>query len=101
MRLLILLLAACSVGEVAPLDAVVRDPMFDAVIAPLVVRCLPCHHGDPMNEQPTLTSFAALQPQYKVKPGATNALVTKGDHHGIAFFSAADAATVAAWIDGL
>jgi hypothetical protein len=53
-----------------------------------------------------LTSFAALGATYKAKPGASNILVTKGNatagnHEGITYFTPAEQATVAAWIDSL
>jgi hypothetical protein len=76
---------------------------FNAIIAPLVTRCTGCHGG---GQSPTLTSFSALEPKYKVKPGASNILVIKGDatngqHHGIQYFSATEKTTVANWIDSL
>jgi hypothetical protein len=68
------------------------------MIAPLVTECTGCHGT---GEPPNLTSFAALQPKYKLKPGNTNVLVTKGDHQNITYFTAGEKTTVAAWIDSL
>ena len=104
---LLVLLAACSVGEV-PLgggggvdSGVGGDPnetSFNATIKPLVTACLSCHSA---GQAPLLTSFAALGPAYKVKPGASNILVLKGVHQAQPYFDANQQATVAAWIDGL
>lgn len=108
-----MLLGACSVGEV-PLGGGNPDggtdsgggtgaQTFDQMIKPLVApRCTNCHSG---NQKPNLTSFAALEAQYKMKPGTGNLLVTKAgdgaDHHGTPYFSAADKTTVANWIQSL
>jgi len=67
------------------------------MIKPLVTECIGCHGA----QAPTLTSFMALGPAYKVKPGAANILVTKGDHQGTTYFTPAEKTTVAAWIDSL
>ncbi len=108
-----LALAACSVGQV---DGYMGGggpdgggggggggQSFSTTIAPLVTRCVGCHSGVQM---PNLSSFSALGALYKQKPGASNILVTKGTptagkHEGIDYLSAADQATVAAWIDSL
>ena len=107
---------ACSVGEV-PIEGGTPDAAgggdgggggggggqsFTAMIAPLVTECTACHGGVP----PTLTSFQDLQPKYKMKPGASNVLVTKGDatagmHQGLPYFTAAEKMTVAMWIESL
>lgn len=77
---------------------------FTSMITPLVnPRCTGCHGGV---TPPNLTSFAALQDKYKMKPGMGNILVIKGDatagaHEGITYFSATDKTTVATWIDSL
>jgi hypothetical protein len=109
---------ACSVGEV-PIEGGTPDggggggdggggggggQSFNAMIAPLVTNCTVCHAATP----PVLSSFAALDAKYKVKPGATNVLVTKMDgmpagtlHYGVAYFTPAEKMTVAMWIDSL
>ena len=100
------LLAACSVGEVpigggGGVDGGGGDPnaaSFDSQIKPLVTECLACHSGV---QQPTLTSFATLEPKYKTKPGNANIFVVKGDHQSTLYFTPAEQATVTAWIDGL
>lgn len=105
---LLALLAACSVGEVT--DGGVDSGMdmnngtgggqsFNMIIKPLVdPKCTGCHSaGTP----PTLSSFSALQPKYKMKPGASNVLVTKGNHAGVIYFDATQQKTVADWIDSL
>ncbi len=104
-------LGACSVGEVDTGTNGLTDgggggggeASFMTTIQPLVTACLGCHSA---GQPPNLSSFAALGPTYKVKPGASNVLVTKGDasgglHQGAAYFSPTDQATVAAWIDSL
>lgn len=71
---------------------------FTQMIAPIVSRCTGCHSS---GTQPTLSSYSALEAKYKVGPGASNVLVTKGDHAGITYFTAAEKTTVANWIDTL
>lgn len=106
---LLAMLAACSVGEV-PIEGgpdagsnmnngTGGGQSFNAIITPLVnPKCTGCHSaGTP----PTLSSFSALQPAYKTKPGASNILVTKGDHAGITYFDADQKKAVADWIDSL
>ena len=109
---LVLVLGACDVGEYgtsaapgstspdasAPPGSGANETSFDAMIKPLVTSCLSCHSG---GQQPTLTSYSALQAKFKAKPGSTNPLVTKGDHAGIVYFNATDKEKVRAWIDGL
>lgn len=99
--------AGCDVGEVGDEDGdgsgsgngMGGGQSFNAMIQPLVTGCVGCHGG---STAPNLTSFSALEPKYKMKPGASNILVTKGVHQGIpAYFSAADATKVANWIDSL
>jgi uncharacterized membrane protein len=99
-------ISACTVGEVAS-----GNPdgggsgtgggggqSFNAMIAPLVTRCTGCHSsGTP----PNLSSFSMLQAKYKMKPGASNVLATKGDHQSITYLTTQERATVAAWIDSL
>ena len=116
------LLGACDVGEVpvggggagsglaggkgdngndgpdAGLGGQTPQQSFTSVVAPLVARCTGCHSGA---QSPNLTSFDALEPQYKAKPGASNILTTKGDHEGIIFLTPTERMTVASWIDGL
>ena len=108
---LLVLLGACSVGEVpvggGPDGGSGMDmnngtgggQSFNAMIKPLVdPKCTGCHSaGTP----PTLSSFSALQPKYKMKPGSSNILVTKGDHAGITYFTDAQKKTVSDWIDSL
>jgi mono/diheme cytochrome c family protein len=96
-------LSACTVGEVPSPDGGGGGgggggQSFNAMIAPLVTTCTGCHGGA---TAPNLSSFAALQPKYKMKPGSTNILATKGDHQAITYLNAAQVATVVAWIDSL
>ena len=107
---LLVSLAACGVGEVpdgntpdAPPSNPAGEMSFMTMIQPLVGGCTACHGG---TTAPNLTSFAALEPKYKMKPGMTNVLVTKGDttqgmHYGIAYFNTTQQGTVAMWIDSL
>jgi hypothetical protein len=109
---LLVLFSACSVGEVpgegsGTPDAPAAGPnqlSFNAMIKPLVANCLGCHStGQP----PNLTSFDTLEAKFKVKPGNTNILVTKGhatnNQHpvGIPYFTPDQKTTVTTWIDGL
>lgn len=103
---LFILLGACSVGEVptggggidAPAGGGGAEASFNAQVMPLLTRCVGCHSGV---QQPTLTSYTALQAKYKTKPGTTNIFVTKGDHQGTTYFTPADKTTVTNWIDSL
>lgn len=106
--------AGCDVGEV-PLNGdggggtVDADgagaASFQAQIAPLVTACVAgtaCH----TIQAPFLDNYSRLAAKYKVKPGAMNILVTKGDatgglHSGAPYFTDPEKATVAAWIDSL
>ena len=108
-------LVGCSVGEV-PVGGDVTTPdaamqnnnnnnnnaageaSFNSTVKPLVTSCVSCHQG---NQAPNLTSFTALEAKYKMKPGNTNVLVTKGNHAGIQYLGAADKMTVQNWIDSL
>ena len=103
--------AGCSVGEYGETTTMAPDAMmttnnnaageasFNSTIKPLTMpTCVSCHSG---GTAPNLTSFAALQPKYKTKPGMTNILVTKGDHSGIAYFNGTDKTAVQNWIDSL
>ena len=117
----LLALGACDVGEVpvgggAQVDAGGGGgdgggggggggQSFTAMIVPLVTECatVACHGGV---QPPILTSFDALAAKYKTKPGSSNILVTKGaltggSHSGLPYFTTAEQATVAAWIDSL
>jgi hypothetical protein len=104
----------CGVGEV-PIEGgetdggntVDGEASFNEQIMPLVTAkgCVTptCHGGV---QQPSLSTFSALQPRYYTKPGSGNILVTKGNltggvHQAVPYFDAAEQATVAAWIDGL
>jgi hypothetical protein len=72
---------------------------FTTTMTPLVMpRCTSCHGTQ---QAPNLTSYADLQPTYKMKPGNTNRLVTKGDHAGIQYFNATEKTTVENWINNL
>jgi hypothetical protein len=115
--LLLVLLTACSVGEV-PDGTTTPDAKtggdggggtgggqtFNTMIKPLVDgRCTSCHAG---GTAPNLSSFMMLEPKYKMKPGASNILVTEGNltsgqHHGIPYFNATEQTTVKNWIDSL
>lgn len=105
---MVLWLGACGVGEV-PIgggggpDGGGGTPSqtFEARIKPLVMtmhNCLSCHST---TQGPILTSYEALAAKYKTKPGTANILVTKGDHQGTPYFTAAEKMTVASWIDSL
>jgi hypothetical protein len=109
---LFIFMGACGVGEV-PAGGGSGTPdaagggsgaaSFTSQISPLVTRCIGCHSA---TQGPTLTSFDALQAKYKMKPGASNIFVTKGDatagmHQGVAYFSAIEKTSVAGWIDSL
>lgn len=105
---LLVLLAACGVGEV-PIETpdAAPDPneaSFRSTVEPLIAECKACHVGT----QPILTSFSTLIDKYKMAPGAMNVLVTKdnldntpGMHQGIAYFTPDEETAIAAWIDGL
>ena len=111
----LLTVSACSVGEV-PIEGGGPDgggnpdgeASFNQQMMPLINAkgCTvgaTCHGGI---QQPSLSSFSALQPRYYTKPGTSNILVTKGSltagvHQAIPYFDAAEQATVAAWIDSL
>ncbi|HWO19733.1 MAG TPA: hypothetical protein VNO30_13200 [Kofleriaceae bacterium] len=98
------LLTACSVGSVdgpgtpdaAPSG---NELSFTTTMKPVVMRCVGCHGNG--GSQPNLTSYSTLMAKYTAKPGNTNVLVTKGDHAGIVYFSAADKTTVENWINSL
>lgn len=105
----LLLLGACSVGEV-PIGGGGPDAggagalAFEMTIKPMMSECVGCHVGQP----PNLTSFDALQAKYKTGPGAMNILVTKGDisvpvgqHQGLPYLTDAEEQMVAMWIDSL
>jgi hypothetical protein len=109
---LFMLLGACGVGEVPIGGGGTPDAAgggggggqsFNAMITPLVTRCIGCHSA---TQGPTLTSFDALQAKYKVKPGESNILVTKADatagsHQGIQYPAATEKTAVAGWINSL
>lgn len=79
-------------------------PTFTSMITPLVSpRCTACHGGA---TEPNLADYTKLMAKYKVKPGAMNVLVTKGDatanmHYGAPYFTAAEKTTVGNWIDSI
>ena len=105
-------LCACSSDAAEP-DAPMSDgsgsgvdgtQTFNAMIRPLVVGCVGCHSSG--SNEPNLTSYLALGAKYKVKPGATNVLVTKADssngiHFGYAYLDIDGKRIVARWIDSL
>jgi hypothetical protein len=79
---------------------------FNMIIKPLVTECVGCHGLG--QTQPTLISFQDLQAKYKQKPGLDNILVKKGDisvpvgvHQNQPYFTEAEEATVAQWIESL
>lgn len=77
---------------------------FNKMIRPLVTICVTCHSAG--TNEPNLTSYLALGAKYRVKPGATNVLVTKGDasngnHYGYPYFDLDAKKIVAKWIDSL
>lgn len=74
------------------------EASFDTMVAPRVQSCLGCHSG---STAPNLSTYALLQPKYKMKPGSSNILVTKGDHQGITYLNATDRAAVESWINSL
>ena len=119
------MVAACSVGEV-PIEGgetpdgggdPAAEASFNAQVMPLITAkgCLvggTCH-APPSLQQPTLTAFSDLQARFKVKPSASNPLITKEGtlgapdangnkiHQGVIYFGGADLTTVANWIDSL
>jgi hypothetical protein len=106
---LLVLLSACTVGEV-PLNEggstdAGPDPnetSFNTTVKPLLMTCTACHAATP----PKLGSYATLEAKYKMKPGNTNVFVTKADttngvHQGLPYFNADQKMTVARWIDEL
>jgi hypothetical protein len=77
---------------------------FNQMIRPLVTLCVTCHSAG--TNEPNLTSYLALGARYRVKPGATNILVTKADasggvHYGYPYFDFDQKKVVAKWIDSL
>jgi hypothetical protein len=103
-------LGGCSVGEV-PIGGTGVDggtdgaQSFNAIVKPLVGRCavVGCHAG---TQVPNLSDYSKLDARYKMKPGSTNILVTKGSltggmHSAMPYLSSAEQAKVAMWIDSL
>lgn len=108
--LLVAVLGACSGGDGMSPDAMPDAPPVDGtetfrtMIRPLVAICVGCHASG--STEPNLTSYLALGAKYKVKPGATNILVTKanatnGVHYGYPYLDVDGKQTVARWIDSL
>ncbi len=102
-----LALAGCDVGEVGDGDGdgsgsgngMGGGQSFNAMIAPLVTGCTGCHGGA---TPPNLSSFSALESKYKMKPGSSNVLVTKGVHASLtAYFTDPQKTTISNWIDSL
>lgn len=107
--LLAALLGGCEVGEYGTSDnpsmvdggggsSSGPEASFNAMVKPRVATCVSCHAGA---QPPSLGSYSALESKYKMKPGSSNILVTKGDHQGITYFSATDKATIESWINSL
>jgi cytochrome c551/c552 len=107
---LFLLLGACSVGEV-PIggggpDAggmLASKAVFDATIKPIVNQkgCIPCHSA---GQPPNFNSYDTLDAKYKTGPSTGNKLLTEAAdgalHNGVTYFTTAEKATVASWLDG-
>lgn len=104
--LLAAVLGGCEVGEYGTSTTPTVDAAgggdgeasFNSMVKPRVQTCLGCHSG---STAPNLSSFTMLQAKYKMKPGSSNILVTKGDHQGITYLNATDKAAVEAWINSL
>ena len=116
---LLVLASACTVGEVPPSGSTptpdaagpthtpdaagsgnntpTPDETFAANVSPQVTNCLGCHNG---SQKPNLRSATLLESQYKLKPGATNVLVTHGAHTGPALTDTQKTAVVS-WINSL
>jgi hypothetical protein len=87
-------------GEISGVGTNSANPnqTYNTQVKPIVsVMCLACHSG---TVAPNLTSYATLESRYKVKPGATNPLVTKGIHEGPQL-TASQRTTIINWIDSL
>ena len=107
---LVVLAAGCEVGEVPSDPGTTPDASlmqtsggggeasFNSMIKPIVGSCTGCHSG---STAPNLTSFANLQAKYKMKPGSSNILVTKGNHQGVTYLSPANQTIMRQWIDSL
>ena len=107
---LLLVLGGGWVGEVAiggggP-DAggmLASRAVFDATIKPMVMQkgCIPCHSA---GQPPNFTSYDTLTVIYKTGPSATNHLLTEApdgaQHNGVTYFTTAEKATIASWLDG-
>jgi hypothetical protein len=105
--LLVAVLGGCEVGEYGATPTTMIDSgggggggeaSFNAMVKPRISTCLGCHSG---GQAPNLSSFSTLAEKYKMKPGASNILVTKGDHQGITYFNATDKAAITSWINSL
>jgi hypothetical protein len=108
--LLAALLGGCEVGEYGTSNSNPSmvdgggssssgpEASFNAMVKPRVATCVSCHAGA---QPPSLGSYSALESKYKMKPGSSNILVTKGDHQGITYFNATDKAAVESWINSL
>jgi len=104
-------LVGCSVGEYggdqggggtpdAPAGSGGNAATFDSMIKPMTGTCTAstCHGG---GVNPNLTTYALLQPRYKMKPGSANILYNKTDHQGITYWNQAQKDMAKAWVDGL
>lgn len=119
----VIALAACSVGEVpsggVPVDAppVATDTpsgtpdaapdagvdpsvSYDMIIKPLVssLGCLGCH---PAQHAPDLSAYDKVDAIYLKHPGTGSQLVTHGPHQGNPFFNDDQKKIVSDWIDSV
>jgi len=107
---LFLLVGACGVGEVPAGGGGTTDggaggtgaATFASQVKPLLVKCDGCHGG---GTPPNFMSFTTLADKYKMKPSATNILITKAadgaTHYSVAYLNATEKQAVAMWIDSL
>jgi hypothetical protein len=89
--------------DLPPIDASaesINERTFRTTITPLVTECISCH-GGPGITPPNLTSLDMLQDRYKMKPGNTNILVTKGGHSGVPYLPPPELDMVTNWINDL
>lgn len=108
---LVLVLGACSVGEVPAAGggpdggtgAGGSQAVFDSTIKPLLTskQCIPCHSGA---QPPNFTSYAVLEVRYRTPPAASNKLLTEAAdgalHNNVPYFTTAEKTTVGNWIEG-
>jgi len=114
---LVLVLGACSVGQVDGITpatdggggqdgtgGTVDKTSYMQQVLPLVSRCTGCHGTQ---QDPNLQSYDLLKPIYKQKPASANVLInediitnTPGQHQGIAYLNTTEKQAVSTWIDG-